>query len=228
MKKVFLTLISFIFFTQIIFAQNKECDINNNFTQNAQFFFNSFQEGTVVYKDNLKSEGLFNYNVVSDDIYFIDDNKYFSLDRTNVKYVVICNYRFYFSNTKVYELVYSKNVQLVVQRTIDSEDLQNKKGAYGATSPNAVGIDLQYADIVTMAEDNSFQVNLPEDNDKTINVNKNFKIKSGNKFYPATKRTLLKIYKENKKDIEIFLDNNQLKFNTKEDLIEILNYCTSL
>ncbi|PLX14134.1 MAG: hypothetical protein C0597_10510, partial [Marinilabiliales bacterium] len=154
-----------IFFVAIIslingYSQEKQCDINNQFAQNAQFFFNSFQEGTVVFNDNVKTDALLNYNIISDDIYYIEDDKYYSLNREDVKYVVICDYRFYFHETNVLELVYSKNFQLLVERKVKMEDLYDKKGAYGASSPNTVGVDLQYVNIVLQPQSNMFIVNL--------------------------------------------------------------------
>ncbi len=228
MKKLLLLFTTLFLIPILLFSQENKCDINTQFAQNAQFFFNSFQDGTVVFRDNSKTNALLNYNVVTDDIYFINDNKYFSLDRNDIKYVAICDYRFYFNNTKVFELVYSKNIKLLVQRNIDLEDLYDKKGAYGASSPNTVGVDLQYANLVPMSEDNSFIVNLRKENDKELDVISSFKIKKGNKFFPATKRTIFKIYKDQKDAIETYLDENNINFNKKDDLIKLLNYCASL
>lgn len=226
MKK--LILVTFLFGITINLFSQKNCDVNTSVAQNAQFFFNSFLKGTVVFKDNTKTDAILNYNIISDDIYYIDGEKFYTLNSEDVKYILICDYRFYFYNGNVLELVYSKDIQLLVERKVNLEDLYDKKGAYGATSPNTVGVDLQYADVVTQTESSNYMVNLRKKGDKELDVKYTYKIKNGNKFLPATKKSFFKIYKEHKESIEKYLGEGKFDFDNKKDLIEIANYCKTL
>jgi len=226
MKKIFI-LIVVITTSFISFGQNK-CDTSEYYAQNAQFFFNTFQKGTVVFNDETKVDAILNYNVVSNDVYYIDENKYFSLNRENVKYVAICDYRFYFENGKVLQLIFDKGVQLLVERNVNMEEFYDKKGAYGATSPNTVGTDFLDVTLSNLPEDRSYLVNLRDKEDKEINVVINYKIKYGKKFYPATQKSFLKIYSENKDKLKKYFSENNFDFKNKQDLIQIANYCISL
>lgn len=224
MKKLgFYFLFSLIGFAS--FAQKPNCDINNNFTQNAQFFFNSFQEGTVVYDNNLKTNTLLNYNVVSNNIYYIDDDKIYILSPESVRSVSICDKKFYFHVNKVFELVYNKNIQILTGREVRWEEFQDREGAYGAKSPNTVGTKLNNIDIANMDEDNSFLVNLRDKEEEEFTPRLYYKIKYGNNFYPSNKRGFFKIYSDNKAAIKQYVKENNIDFDKKEDLIELANYC---
>lgn len=227
MKKISLT----IFILTVVFyrtySQDNNCITNQRFAQNAQFYFDTFQKGTVVFNDNSTADGILNYNLVTNDIYYLEDKNFYSLDRKNIKYVLICKSQFYFYKVNVLELVYSKKNQILVQRKIANEDLYDKKGAYGATSPNTVGTDLQYIN-VTPTPGNSHIVNLRKENDKELNITISFLIKIGDKFYPATKKSFIKIYSEHKEIIQRYFEENNFNFGNKDDLIKISDYCMSL
>jgi hypothetical protein len=209
-------------------AQTTSCDTSSSFAQNAQFFFNSFQLGKVVFEDNSKTDALLNYNVVSNDMYYIEDNKYFSLSPDEVKMIMICNFRFFFEQGKIMELIYDKEVKIFIERTANLEEFFNQKGAYGATSPNAVGTKLLDFNFANLHDDRSYLVNLRDKGDKEISITKNYKIKVGTKNYPATQKSFLKIYKDKKEQLKVYFDENQFDFHKKEDLIKIANYCLSL
>ncbi|MDY6801880.1 MAG: hypothetical protein SVU94_11765 [Bacteroidota bacterium] len=228
MKRFNFLFIPFFIFFQNSFSQENNCDINNQFTQNAQFFFNSFQKGTVVFKDNSKTPGELNYNIVSNDIYYIDNQKFYVLNPKTIEYVSICNNKFYLLNNKVYELIYNKKIQILIGREVNWEEFQNKKGAYGAKSPNTVGTNLNTIDLTNIAEDHTYLVNLKDDEDKTFTINLTFKIKYGNNIYPATKRSFFKIYSNNKSEIKQFIKENKIDFDSKRDLITLANFCEDL
>lgn len=228
MKRFSFLLILFFIFPHCSFSQEKNCDINTQFTQNAQFFFNSFQKGTVVFKDNTKTIGVLNYNVVSNDIYYVESDDFYILNPEPVQFVSICNKKFYPINNKIYELIYNKKIQLLTGREVNWEEFQNKQGAYGAKSPNTVGTNLNSIDLTNIAEDHSYLVNLKDDEDKTITINLNFKIKYGNNFYPSSKRSFFKIYPDHKKEIKQYIKDNNLNLNQKFDLITLANYCDEL
>ncbi len=218
----------FVFLSFILNAQTFTCDTTANYAQNAQFFFNSFQNGTVLFEDNSKTDALLNYNVLSNDMYYIDNNKYFSLSPDEVKMIMICNFRFYFEKGKIMELIYDKEIKIFIERTANIEEFFDQEGAYGATSPNTVGTKLLDFDIANMPEDRSYLVNLRDKGDKEIMIEKLYKIKYGTKVLPATKNSFLKIYKDNKEKLKIYFNENQFDFHQKEDLIKIANYCLSL
>lgn len=228
MKRFSFLLIIFFIFYQNIFSQEKNCDINTQFTQNAQFFFNSFQKGTVVFENSTKTSTKLNYNVVSNNIYYIDNEKIYVLSPENVKYIFICNKKFYPLNNKVYELIYNKKIQILTEREVSWEEFQKRKGAYGAKSPNTVGTNLNYIDLTNIAEDQTYLVNLKDNEDKEITVNLNFKIKYGNNLYSTSKRSFYKIYPNYKKEIQQYIKDNNLNLNQNSDLIKLANYCDNL
>lgn len=227
MNKLFLTFI-ILFVYETSFSQTNKCDTTSTFAQNSQFFFNSFHKGTVVFNDNTKLDAVLNYNVISNDIYYIENNKYYSLNPDEVKMIVICDYRFYFEGGKVLELIYNKEIMLVIERNANTEEFFDQKGAYGATSPNTVGTKILDISISNMPEDRSYLVNLRDKGDKVINITMLYKIKYGKKIMPATKNSFLKIYNDNKEKLKQFFNDNDFDFHKKDDLIKIANYCNDL
>ena len=227
MKNIFTLIVVFSCFN-IAFSQEEKCSINRNYTQNAQFFFNSFQNGSVVFKDGNITDAILNYNVLSNDIFYIENAKYYSLDMNDVKYVLICNHRFYYYKVKIEELIYNKEIQILIERNFNIEQFQDKKGAYGATSPNTVGTNLTTIDISNLPDDGSFRINLKTEEDKKIDITCLHKIMYGNKILPATKKSFLKIYSEHKVNLKKYFNENKFDFHDINDLIEISDYCMSL
>ncbi|MEE4198073.1 MAG: hypothetical protein V2I54_10545 [Bacteroidales bacterium] len=229
MKQISLFLIIFFIFFQNSISQEKNCDINTQFTQNAQFLFNSFQKGTVVFENNTQTSALLNFNVVSNNIYYVENEKFYVLNPESVDYVSICNKKFYSYNNKVYELIYNKKFQLLAGREVNWEELQGREGAYGAKSPNTVGSNLSTIDVTNISEDHSYLVNLRDnEEDKEITLSLIFKIKYGNNFYSTSKRSFYKIYPDHKKEIKQYIKDNNLNLNQKSDLIKLANYCDEL
>jgi len=228
MKQISLLVIIFFSFFLNSFSQEKNCDINTQFTQNAQFLFNSFQKGIVVFENNTQTSAILNYNILSNDIYYIDNEKFYVLSPESLDHVFICNKKFYSYNNKVYELIYNKKLQILVGREVSWEEFQGREGAYGAKSPNTVGSNLNTLDVTNISEDHSYLVNLRDNEDKEITINLNFKIKYGNNFYSTSKRSFYKIYPNHKKKIKQYIKDNNLNLNRKSDLIKLANYCNDL
>jgi len=228
MKQISLLFIIFFSFFLNSFSQEKNCDINTQFTQNAQFLFNSFQKGIVVFENNTQTSAILNYNVLSNDIYYIDNEKFYVLSPESIDHVFICNKKFYSYNNKVYELIYNKKFQILVGREVSWEEFQGREGAYGAKSPNTVGTNLNTLDLTNISENQSYLVNLRDDEDKELTINLNFKIKYGNNLYSTSKRSFYKIYPNHKKEIKQYIKDNNLNLNRKTDLIKLANYCNEL
>ncbi len=224
MKKELLILYLALFLIKFnIYAQEEPCVVNKHITINSPFFFNSFQEGIVVFSDTLKIRALLNYNIITDNIYYSYDNDLYSLDTRDIKYVAICNYRFYFRNTFVLQLLYNKDIKLFVSRKINQEELHDKKGAYNAKSPNTVGSD--YAYIKTRGGVKNLR---KSNNDKELSINCYYKIMKNNKLYPANKKTFLKLYQNKKPEILEYIRENNIRFNNEASLKQLANFCENL
>lgn len=223
MKKNFLIACLLLFLvTSSIYAQEKPCAINDYVTVSAPYFFDSFQEGVVVFNDTLQICALLNYNVVTDDIYYTYDNEFYSIDKRGVKFVVICNHRFYFENTIVMQMIYNNDIKLFISRKINQEELYDKKGAYSASSPNTTGTDLQYVTTVNGV------TNLRNKEDKRLSINYHYKIMKNDRLYTANKKNFLKLYKNHKQEILEYIKENNIRFDNKYNLIQMTNYCANL
>ena len=98
--------------------------------------------------------------------------------------------------------------------------------AINVSSPNTVGTNFQNVDIPRMGS--VYTVNQRKENAKELTVMHLYKIKKGKKYYPANKKTFLKIYKDKKDILEKYFDENKFNFKNPDDLITISNYCNTL
>lgn len=218
-----------IVFLPLISLGQEKFSVNDNFTDKSQYFFDKFHKGKVYYEDGKVVEARLNYNVVLEEIHFLQNLKIKKFeDRRKIKKVKIGNYLFYRGDGKIFQTAYGKSdLMLLKRREADLSVIQENKGAYGMRSSTSA--TSRYTSIIQSNEISavSYTVNFEEKSTKEVPVEAKFYLKYGEGFDYANKRRFYRYFRDHKKEIKSFIKENDLKLDDKkEDYIKLINYCS--
>lgn len=223
MRSFFLTA-SFFLFTTNLFAQSKEVITVSGkespsliLSMNGLYRYPQFTNGKVFFKDGTAAAGKLNYNLLLQEIMFLDpkgdtlavDNK------QTIKYVSIGKDSLYYFNGFV-EILPGKYPKLAIKNFIKLADRQ-KIGAYNIPSST-----------VDMKSYKAYQTARP--NDKIV-IDENtvfikgvelFVVDSGLNFFPANEKGLARIYSVSPTSIKKILKDEGLNIEKEEDLRRLM------
>lgn len=200
---------------------------NEVLAYNERFEFYQFRKGTVYLVSGGLTEAKLNYNFLFSEIQFLSPkNDTLSIDDNNlVRFVAIEKDLFY----------HHKNFGYVeMLKDYDGVKLCKKQGLVSIGSDKTVGYG-QY--VATSATDsyNSYvgaagQLNkLEKKNTLIVTHRQSYVLMDKNdRFYPANKNSVLKIYTKFRKQIDAYLDEKTVDFNKESDLEKLIGFCSEL
>ena len=220
-----------LLFSVVVSAQNRQIveaaageDLSQKVSTQFQFLFPEFTIGDVFYKGH-KGSGMLNYNMLHGEMQFMENKQVMALD--NIKDVVaihINNRKFYPFNEKEFteELLSAGQYQLRVRRR-GNVAKYSKKGAYGIdsstsaiTSYSSFQIDSRHYDMTVnekvLVSLNYFYYLVGANGKHTLIKN----VKSFTKQFPA-----------HRTQIEDFVKERHIRFDSEENLKALLEYCSS-
>lgn len=214
---IIISLISLNLFSQ-------ESIYNTKFTINSQYLLNKFISGKVIFNDNYENNSKLNYNVLLEEIHFLQNDTIKTLISNDIKYIILDKFKFISINNKYFQEIHkSKNLKLVFQYNADISSIGVNKGAYGTSTETAATTKLN--SVPTQSMYNGGYVVLKDDNAKEIKTTPRYYIVTSNgKMISPTKKKIHKLSNKKKEEIETFIKTNNLKFTNKEDLIKILDF----
>jgi hypothetical protein len=185
--------------------------------------FAAFTDGSAFFKDGSLGKELFNYNILNDQIMYIDkkgDTLAIAFP-DQLKKVTISGINFYYDK-KGYleEIANAAAASLVVKRKIIIH--YEKEGAFGISSAtNAI-------DSYTTYTSNNSSYHIFVSDDVTLKkLTSYFLLTTGNQQLPATKANFFNLFPGNRENIERYLDNHKVNFNREQDLVQLLGMAAS-
>ena len=215
MKKA--TFITLVFLT--VLSANSETITN-------AFLFPEFQKGKVYFKNNTIVSALLNYQTVSKEMLFNQNNQVLALGLTNtIDSVVIAGRIFVnYEKCEFFEKVPVGNGYLFIQ--FNSVLLSNgKQAGYGGYSQ--VSSVKSINRMTSVDGGNTYDAN-------QISVNENFKtktyysfwIKKNNKFVEINSQNrVLKTFPDNKPQVQDYFAKHKIDFESLDDMTKLSNYC---
>ncbi|MEP6747081.1 MAG: hypothetical protein ABJB86_05115 [Bacteroidota bacterium] len=185
--------------------------------------FPAFTNGIIQLKDGRQGEERLNFNVLSDQIMYIDkkgDTLAIGIPG-QVKKITINETNFYYDKTAcVEEIANSAIASLVVKRKI-SVDYQ-PKGEFGTSVPNTGGVDV-YKQLPSRTD-----YHLVANEEAIIKkITSYFLITGEGQQIPATKSNFISLFAKNKDNIKRYLSSNKVDFNKERDLVQLLGIAAS-
>jgi hypothetical protein len=177
-----------------------------------------FTNGKVFFKDGNVREANLNYNHLVDEMHFISakGDTLALANENNIKYVVIENDSFYYNHGYLRLLASSNLLKLALKQIWIISDTR-PIGAYD-TPNNSVSITT-YA---TMSQHGRLY-DLVINEDLVFKKVEQFYIGDNyDHFVLADKKNLLKLFPQNQERVEMYLKENKINFNKKDDLEKIV------
>src|SRR5215203_2555696 len=182
----------------------------------------NFKEGKVYFLDGGLSAGRLNYSFMSEAMQFIGptgDTLSLS-DEPTIKYVTIEKDTFYYDKGYLEGLINAGTVKLAVKQKIKFKDT-HKIGAFGTASPT-----VRTENEKTYMGDNRYNLVIAEDlifvKEKEYYLNVRFR-----DFVLINKKNLIKLFPNQKDNIESFLKENNINLRVENDLKKLMQYLVS-
>ena len=183
-----------------------------------------FVYGKVFFKTGDSSIAKFNYHRFLDEMQFIDF-KGDTLKITNaptIKLIRIDNDVFYYDDGYVKLIKDANGIKLAVKKTLTVTG-KNKVGGYDMASPTT-SIDT-YS---TLMANNSIYKLVPKEDITLTKKTQYFFGDKYNRFFWATKKNLLRQFSKQSTALNSYLKENNVNFNSREDLEKLLQFLASL
>jgi len=186
--------------------------------QQSPYVFADFTKGTVVQKGGVKADANVNYNTITQEMVFIQDNNKSVLDPSNVDSVIVQGKTFIPSGKAFFLRLTGTKVPLL-------EQIANNHQAAGLQAGTAmggaVGSDNSAAPTTASAD---YDLKL-KDGDSLVPDNK-FWLQKDNKFEKAgDKKDFVKVFPDKEQAIDAFVKENNIDFKKADDLAKLTVFC---
>lgn len=174
----------------------------------------SFKPASVLFLNGGEGNALLNYNFLNGEMEFIDQNgDTLSLgDERTIKNILIEKDTFYFDNGYMNVLSAYDNTKLAKKQLITLVDKKNL-GAFDF--PVSAGTE-NYSIYQN--------VKLKVKADVTMMLESFYFIGERQKFYPVTKKNILKLYKKKEDSVSTYLNEQPVSFSNEKDLLRLFEF----
>lgn len=187
-----------------------------------QFLYPEFTRSIVKLKSGDSHAAMMNYNTVTGKMIYYQDGLLLDLIKPEtVDTIFMQNAKFVFNENEFYELLVNAPISLFIEHK-SNVTLAGKPAAYGASSEttSSTAISQVYAD-------QSYNFKLPDDLKLTHSPSNWLRINDVmNKF--VSERQFLKLFPTKVAEIKKFINQNDIKFKSRNDLIKLVTYCNTL
>lgn len=185
------------------------------------YLFDKFEDGKAILKNGQISKALFNYNTISEKLFFISDGKILELANPDQVVLVNMDGRVFehIKNSLFYERIKIGDEALYVRwRSVSLS--KGKKGAYGQTSTTSS------IDNINQISSVGNVVKLKTDEEYNIVPRNLYYLKIGNKFKEfKSPDSLSKLFKGHEEEIKTYIKEQKLGFDNIEDVKKAVAFC---
>ena len=184
-----------------------------------------FYKGRVYFNDGNYTEAYLNYNLLTNSIFFLNDEKkaFQLVGLPEISTILYGKRTFIPINSKeVAEVIETLNgqVQLLLNRKVEVKNTAEYRGAYGTSTVTSS------VTTVNTWDDVGAQRPINRSTDIEISLKSQYLLKKDNKIIPINRlRDLRKIYPDKWEPLKEFVQTNNLKFNNKKDVVSMIKFC---
>lgn len=188
-----------------------------------QYLFSAFADGIVVKKNGEKVVARLNYNIVTEEMIFIDNGMFLAMDgNASVDTVYLNNMVFIPAEKAYYELAFKGKIKLFVQFS-GSARVEGKDVGYGGTSQTSRVTSYSAVGNGSVM----YRMELPEN--LVIDRNITYFVELDGKMERFIgKRAFLNLFKNHKKELEAFIKEQNTDFENYTDVLTLINYLDSI
>ncbi len=219
---VFIIFVSFFHFS-IALTQNTKYSIRK------QYYYKDYTKAEVFTKTNSRTEVKLNYNVLLDEMDYLENGRKLSI--RNVEDIVLVRFKdqnFIVHNQGYYKLIYADKSK-VYSKLVPKLSVLTKppEGAYGTSNETS---SVSKMSSIEQRKD-YYRILLAESSgspDIEIPVQERFYFLKEDKLLPLTKNTLYKAFEGKKATIKAFIKKNKISLRKSGDIEKLFTYCDSL
>ncbi|HEX2607364.1 MAG TPA: hypothetical protein VHK91_08295 [Flavisolibacter sp.] len=185
--------------------------------------YSSFTDGVVTMKNGKKATAKLNYHYLFGEIEFINQKDTLSLDNENaIENVAIGTDSFIYNNGYLQLIRKGKDHSLVKKEGLILTDKLKENGGFGKMNAS-YGQALR-----SISSRNALKQLIANETLVFTQVKEFLLIDSKSDLWTANKKNFLKLYPGKKKELENFIDTNNITFNKEEDLLRVFQYAETL
>ena len=188
-----------------------------------QFLYPDFSEGTILLKNGQKRNMPMNYNLLTEKMVFHQNGKPYDLAGIEtIDTVFIQKTCFIPMGNIFYEVAVNNKATLLIQHR-GSLIPPGKPAPYGGVSHTSS--TTSYSSINTAG--GTYNLKMPSD--FSVNYHPVYLLRIDYEIHTFTKQSqFLKIFPGKENELKTFIKANKIKFDKKENLVKLIEYCNSL
>lgn len=191
---------------------------NVTLPSSVKFKYGTFRRGTVFFRDGTASSASLDYNRLSGEMQFISPNgdTMTLANEGTIQQIVVDKDTFYYDKGYLQLVAANAYAKLAKKEMLTIGDTKKAGGYGGVSSTSAIST-------ISTLPVNGQPTNLTVQKEITLNNQTTFFIgNSYNRFLPATKKNVLRLFGKNQNQLELYLKENKTTFNNEEDLKALL------
>jgi hypothetical protein len=187
-----------------------------------RFRFPAFITGKVFFTQGTNTEAKLNFNFLTREMAYIQGNDTLAISNpTDIKQINIDGIIF-IMNKGYLEVISNGRIPVGLRQYFNLMD-ERKKDPYGEIAAGAA--TSSYSSLHT----DGHYYQLTQDHDRLFQkVSEYFLASSSSGFVPFTKKKVMGLFPQKKKEIEAYLESNKVDFDSREDLIRFAVYLSDL
>ena len=196
--------------------------IMDNFPPSVRYLYPQFVQGQIVLKNNKTSAYMINYNMLQNEIEFINGNDTLIIGKKkDLKYVIVENDTFTYSSGYV-KHIFGQELKIYCKDKINFKDIL-KKGAMGVVNRSA-GIETN-----SSLDSQALSYDLVVSEDMVFRREVSYYVTTSNgSLEQFKKQNVLKQFSNHKAEIQKYLKTNNINFQKQEDIVKLAGYLSAL
>ena len=196
--------------------------IIDNFPPSMRYLYPEFVQGKIVLKNDKSSSCMVNYNMLQDEIEFLQGADTLSIvKKKDLKYIIVDNDTFIYNSGYV-KFVSGQDLKIYSKDKFYLKEIL-KKGAMGTVNRSAAIETTSSMANQTM----SYDLVVSEDYVYRREVSYYITTSSGS-LEQLKKQDILNLFSNHKSDIQKYLKDNKIDFQKQEDVIKLAGYLSAL
>jgi|WetSurMetagenome_2_1015567.scaffolds.fasta_scaffold22221_3 hypothetical protein len=228
MKKILFIVFSFLVLNTSLSAQKNELitvkagnKILDYFPVPVRYRYPEFTAGQVIFKNGAVNSTRLNYNLLIDEIEFIQSRDTLSLvKKKDIRLIVVAQDTFFFDNGYL-EQIYGGRVKVGLRQRIELKEVL-KKDSYGTSSSGSASNSYD-----VLPSDGNFYKLTPNE-DMVFQKTKEYYVSVGTSgFVQLRKKSLLQLFPQKTNEIQKYLKSNKVDFEKHDDIIRLADYLST-
>ena len=229
MKRTIFIICLVLFINSCLFAQKYEpvtikagTSVKDYFPVAERYLYPNFTAGKGYFKNGIVIPCLFNFNVLSGEMEFIQSKDTLVIaKKEEINSIIVATDTFYYHDAYL-QMIRSGRLSVYVKRGIEIKNIL-KQGAMGTINRSAASDSYGFV----LLGPRSFDMKLAEDVviQQTVGY---FYSTSGNDFIPFTRKNIIRIMQGKEDEIKNYIKANKIDFDSREDLLKLAGFVSDL